>query len=206
VTIVDSSAISRVVAAGLALAALACAGCAPASAAAHAGGDGGTAHAEPREDAEAPLDPDNRARPPTTSADLETRARHLFDALAANDPPLGDDFFFPRAPFLPLKDVQDPGRYHAQLLATYHRDIAALHGARKDWSDAAFVSFALGSEPRWVAPGREYNKIGYFRTFHGRLRYRTGSGTSLRTREIEVGTIISWDGRWYVTHLTPLHH
>src|SRR6266446_855417 len=79
---------------------------------------------------------------------------------------------FAREPFIPLKDVQDPGRYHAQLLSTYHRDIQELHQKRKEWSGASFESFELGTAPTWVAPGKEYNKIGYYRTFHGKLLYR----------------------------------
>ncbi len=147
-------------------------------------------------------DPENRTKPDLVSNDLTERAEHLFRAIAENDPALADDFFFPRDPFVPLKDVEDPARYHAQLLATYHRDIRELHAKRKDWSGSTFVSFELGTPPGWVAPGKEYNKIGYYRTFHGKLRYRTGE----RSAEIEVGTIISWDGRWYATHLLPIRH
>jgi hypothetical protein len=147
-------------------------------------------------------DPENRTKPPLSSADLTERAEHLFRAIVESDASLGDDFFFPREPFIPLKDVEDAGRYHAQLLATYHRDIRELHAKRKDWSGSTFASFELGTPPTWVAPGKEYNKVGYFRTFHGKLRYRTAD----RTTEIDVGTIISWDGRWYVTHLLPIRH
>jgi hypothetical protein len=147
-------------------------------------------------------DPENRQKPALESTDLDERAERLFRAIAENDPPLADDFFFPREPFLQLKDVQDPGRYHAQLVAAYHRDVRELHAKRKDWTGSSFASFELGSPPTWVAPGKEYNKIGYFRTFHGKLRYRTAD----RTSEIDVGTIISWDGRWYITHLMPIRH
>jgi len=151
---------------------------------------------------EAPLpDPENRTKPPLASADLTERAEHLFRAIVENDVSIGDDFFFPKEPFIPLKDVEDAGRYHAQLLAAYHRDIRELHTRRKDWNTSTFASFELGTPPTWVAPGKEYNKIGYYRTFHGKLRYRTAD----RTTEIDVGTIISWDGRWYITHLLPIH-
>jgi hypothetical protein len=146
-------------------------------------------------------DPENRALPPLSSEDLTERASHLFSALAEGDPALADDFFFPAEPFVPLKDVSDPAGYHRQLVATYHRDIAALSHSRKSWRDARFVSFELGTAPAWVAPGREYNKIGYHRTFHGKLRY----AISGREHLIEVTTIISWAGRWYVTHLSPIH-
>jgi hypothetical protein len=147
-------------------------------------------------------DPANQSRPPFTSDDLQERAGHLLLAIARNDPAAADDFFFPKEPFVPLKDVGDPGRYFDQLLATYHRDIRSLHAERKDWAGVSFVSFELGTTPTWVMPGKEYNKIGYFRTFGGKLRYRLGE----RVKELRVGTIISWDGRWYVTHLSPIKH
>jgi hypothetical protein len=149
-----------------------------------------------------PPDPENRTKPPLASEDLTERASHLLDALVKGDAALADDFFFPKEPFLPLKDVADPGRYFDQLLATYHRDITAIRKTRKSWEGATMVSFELGSAPGWVAPGKEYNKIGYFRTFHGKLRYAVGGAA----REIVVTTIISWGGRWYVTHLAPIQH
>jgi hypothetical protein len=150
----------------------------------------------------AAVDPENRIKPPLTSDDLVERASHLLDAIVRGEPSLADDFFFPRAPFIPLKDVADPGRYFDQLLSTYHRDIMAIRKSKKSWEGASFVSFELGTVPGWVAPGKEYNKIGYFRTFHGKLRYALGNGGGT----IDVTTIISWDGRWYVTHFAPIQH
>jgi len=149
-----------------------------------------------------PSDPENRSKPELASGDLTERAQHLFEAIAQDEPALGDDFFFPRDPFIPLKDVRDPARYHTELLAVYHRDIREYHASRKGWTGAAFASFELGTPPTWVAPGKEYNKIGYYRTFRGKLRYRIGE----RSTQIDVSTIISWDGRWYVTHLSPIRH
>ena len=51
----------------------------------------------------------------------------------------------------------------------------------------------------WVKPGEEANKIGYFRTFNGKLRYRAGG----QPHTIDVRVIISWQNRWYITHLLP---
>jgi hypothetical protein len=147
-------------------------------------------------------DPENRQKPAIESDDMTERAGHLLEAIATGHAQIGDDFFFPRAPFIPLKDVGDPGRYFDQLLATYHRDIRDLHASRREWGSAKLVSFTIGTTPTWVAPGREYNKIGYWRTFRGQLRWRseTAAGT------IDAVTIISYHGRWYVTHLAPIRH
>jgi hypothetical protein len=147
-------------------------------------------------------EPQNGEMPAMTGDDLTERARHLFDAIVRDDPELADDFFFPREPFLVLKDVADPAKYHAQLLATYRRDVHRLHGKRRTWDGATFRSFELGTTPRWVKPGDEWNKIGYHRTFRGKLRYEVSG----HVRTLEVHTIISWDGRWYVTHLEAIRH
>jgi len=151
-------------------------------------------------DAPPAMDPDNRALPPPTSPDLEERAHHLFDAVVAGHPELADDFFFPREPFLSLKDVADPGRYHDELVASYRRDILALHGTQRSWEGAVFKAFELGTPPKWVAPGGEWNKIGYYRTFDARLSYEVAG----KHKVLVVRTIISWQGRWYVTHLRPI--
>ena len=66
-----------------------------------------------------------------------------------------------------------------------------------------FEAFELGSPPGWVKPGEEANKIGYYRTFNGKLRFKKANG---KTATIEVKTIISWDDGWFVTHLLPIKH
>jgi hypothetical protein len=143
---------------------------------------------------------ENGTRPPLSSDELTRSAEHLFDGVSRDEPELADDFFFPREPFLRLKDVKDPAAYHAELVRAYHHDVHLLHAHRRSWEGARFVSFELGTEPRWVRPGEEWNKIGYHRTFGGKLRYELRG----KVRVLEIRTIISWDGRWYVTHLLPI--
>lgn len=142
------------------------------------------------------------APPAATSDELVERARALFDAVVSGCVELADPFFFPREPFLPLKDVKDPGRYHKQLLAAYHHDVRELHAQRRSWDGATFSGFELGTPPKWVKPGEEWNKLGYFRTFDAKLSYVIAG----KARSFAVHTIISWDGRWYVTHLAPIVH
>jgi len=144
-------------------------------------------------------DLENRSLPPLTSPDLDERARHLFDAVVSGRPEIALDFFFPREPFIPLKDVAEPARYHDELVRVYRHDILSFHASRRSWEKASFEKFELGTKPTWVAPGREWNKIGYFRTFDARLTYTVAG----KRRTLAVRTIISWQGRWYVTHLAP---
>jgi hypothetical protein len=172
--------------------------------AADAGRDGGDlqAPATPAADvlpdagATATLVADNKVEP-TEGAELQARAKGLFQAIVADEPDRAEAFWFPREPFLPLKDMVDPGKYWAELHHRYVNDIHALHKKRKRWGGAEFVGFDGWSRSKWVAPGHEANKIGYHRAFNGQLRYTIGGEAAA----IEVHTLITWQGRWYVTHL-----
>jgi hypothetical protein len=156
-----------------------------------------SAMAAPSKEPEAPFAPDNKIKPPPTSEELQTRAKALFEAIVKDDPPLGDPFWFPKEPFTPLKDVKNPEKYWKNLHAAYAADIHKVHKKRKSWEGAKFKSFEVGSTPKWVPPGDEANKIGYYRSFRGKLRYELDG----ETYSIEVHTVISWQARWYITHL-----
>jgi hypothetical protein len=98
--------------------------------------------------------------------------------------------------------VKDPAHYHKDLVSAYHHDIRDLHATRKNWDGATLRGFKIVREPKRIPPGREWNKIGYFRTIAAELDYEVQG----RRRAIEVHTVISWDGKWYVTHLAPIRH
>jgi hypothetical protein len=158
-----------------------------------------TASAVPSAEPAAPPPPlvaDNKVEP-TEGAELLERARGLLEAIARDEPERGDAFWFPKEPFIPLKDVKEPGKYWTQLHRTYGTDIHALHKKRKSWDHVELVGFDGWSTPKWVKPGDEANKIGYHRAFHGKLRYKVDGEAG----EIDVHTIITWQGRWYCTHL-----
>lgn len=146
--------------------------------------------------ASVPFAPDNKLEP-TEGPELAERAKGLFEAIVKDAPERAEAFWFPREPFIPLKDVKDPGKYWDQLHRTYVNDVHALHRKRKSWDGAEFVRFEGWSRPKWVKPGDEANKIGYHRAFHGKLRYKVDGEEG----EIDVHTIITWQGRWFITHL-----
>jgi hypothetical protein len=149
-----------------------------------------------------PKDDENPSLPPAASDDLTAHAAALFDAIKTGRPELGEAFFFPREPFLVLKDVTDPANYYKGLVSSYRHNIKDLHAQRRTWEGATLRGIKLEETPRRIPPGREWNKIGYFRTRHARLEYEVDG----RQRFIEVHTIISWDGSWYVTHLASIRH
>lgn len=155
---------------------------------------------EPESDAGAPpVVADNKVEP-TQGPELLERARALLLAIAEDDPARAEAFWFPKEPFIPLKDVKDPGKYWRELHRMYANDIHALHKKRKSWDGVELVSFDGWSRPKWVKPGDEVNKIGYYRAFHGKLRYELGEAEGV----IDVHTIITWQGRWYCTHLRKI--
>jgi hypothetical protein len=140
--------------------------------------------------------------PPTEGPELQDRAKSLLEAVIHDEPQLGDSFWFPKEPFIPLKDVKGPDKYWEQLHRSYGSDIHAIHKKRKSWTGVVFEKFEIGSKPKWVKPGEEANKIGYHRSFRGKLHY-TVDGQS---ESFEVRTIITWQGRWFITHLSKVKH
>jgi hypothetical protein len=142
------------------------------------------------------IDWKNQIEPEADGPELQARARQLFDAIVKGDAALAEPFWFPKEPFDKLKDIKDPGAYWKQLHRTYERDVKTMHDKR-DWTGAAFEKFELGSKPKWVPPGDEANKIGYHRSFRGKIHYTVGAERSW----IEVHTVITWQGRWMITHL-----
>ena len=144
-----------------------------------------------------PFAADNKL-PPTEGPELQVRAKGLLEAVIQDDPKLGDAFWFPKEPFIPLKDVKGPDKYWEQLHRTYGTDVHALHKKRKSWSGVVFEKFEIGSKPKWVKPGEEANKIGYHRSFRGKLHYAVDG----KSESFEVRTVITWQGLWYITHLS----
>jgi hypothetical protein len=142
-----------------------------------------------------------RDRPSATSPEFEARARALWDAIVNDDPERAMPFFFPREAYEQVKDVRDPARdWRVRLVAAYARDIreyARELGAKR--AHATFVSLDVPERAaRWVEPGEEWNRLGYYRVFGSRLRYRDASG---RSGELVVKSLISWRGEWFVVHL-----
>ncbi|MBK8258926.1 MAG: hypothetical protein IPK82_40485 [Polyangiaceae bacterium] len=142
-------------------------------------------------------DPANKAKPPIDSEELQARARGLFDAVVQNNAALGEDMWFPKEPFLILKDIKDPGKYWDQLHRAFVKDVEKLHKKRKNWEGTEFVKFEPGAPPKWVKPGDEGNKIGYYRTVKGNLVYKAEG----KVHKLEVRVMISWQNRWFITHL-----
>jgi hypothetical protein len=109
--------------------------------------------------------------------------------------------FFPLVAYAQVKDVQKPERdYRYRLLANFERD---LREYRKTLGQAAGNAEFLGvvvAEERveWMKPGKEGNRLGYFRVLRSKLRFRLPTG---KEQTLELTSLISWRGEWYVVHL-----
>jgi hypothetical protein len=147
--------------------------------------------------------PQTRERP-REGDPFQARAKVLWDAIVADDPELALPFFFPLPAYVQVKTIANPETdWKRRLVASFRRDIHHLHetlGTRA--AEAKLVELEVATErAHWVEPGVEGNKIGYWRVFGSKLRYQTERGAA----SIEVKSLISWRGEWYVVHLAGFH-
>ena len=166
-----------------------------------AGGvDAGPADAAPARSEASPGAPDaappDDTIPPTSSDELTTRARHLLEAVAKDDPDLAVDALFPRDAWLGLREAADPGKdWRDRVERPFQRSLHSL--SRRHLQSAQFVSLELGhavvqepvrhrgwKKPLWSVRG-------------SRLTYIVDG----HTRTLSIREMIAWRGAWYVTRL-----
>jgi hypothetical protein len=144
--------------------------------------------------------------PQVSGAAFEARVAALWEGIVSDDPEAAMPFFFPLAAYQQVKDVGSPtADWKYRLVAAFARDIHALHGRLTAAGEGqlAVRDVALDvpvARARWVEPGEEYNKIGYFRVFGSKLRYESGGVE----HTFDVKSLISWRGQWYVVHLSAI--
>jgi hypothetical protein len=147
--------------------------------------------------------PQTRDMPHASGPAFEKRVAGLWDAIITDEPARAEPFFFPVGAYNQVKDIPSPGAdWKHRLMSAYARDIHALHARLTDEaSRAIFVALEVpDARVRWVDPGEEYNKIGYFRVFGSKLRYEIEG----ERRSFDVKSLISWRGEWYVVHLSAI--
>lgn len=145
--------------------------------------------------------PQTRARPEPTGPAFDARVRALFDGIAHDDVDRAMPFFFPLSAYGQVKAIANPASdWRQRLVSHYARDIHALHA--KLGPNAARAQFEAADVPmaraRWVEPGEEYNRIGYYRVYGTKLRGALDGAPVV----IDVTSLISWRGEWFVVHLT----
>jgi hypothetical protein len=145
--------------------------------------------------------PQTRDKPEASGAELDARVAALWDGVVKDDPELAMSFFFPVTAYEQVKAIPNASSdWRRRLVAAYKRDVHALHkrlGERA--TEAKLLRADIPQDrARWVDPGEESNKLGYYRVYGTRLVYELDG----KERSLEVTSLISWRGAWYVVHLS----
>jgi hypothetical protein len=145
--------------------------------------------------------PQTEDRPSVSSERFKRRMQLLADSILTGDAEPGKATFFPLVAYAQVKDVQKPERdYRYRLMANFERDVREYHKALgKQAEQAQFLGASVPEErAQWMKPGKEGNRLGYYRVLRSRLRFRLASGSE---KTFELTSMISWRGEWYVVHL-----
>lgn len=139
--------------------------------------------------------------PLTTSPSFQERMKLLVRAIAEDDPSVALPSFFPVEAYAKVKAVAKPERdWESRLVAAFRRNIHEYH--QKLGKRARHTRFARVEVPeskvKWMQPGSEGNRLGYHRVLRSRLVVSLGDGSEL---PLELTSMISWRGEWYVVHL-----
>lgn len=145
--------------------------------------------------------PQTHDKPAASGAGLDARSRALWDGIVADDPDLAMPFFFPVSAYAQVKDVASPASdWRHRLVSAYKRDIHGLHKRLGDKAaNAKFVRLDVPEDrAKWVEPNEEWNKLGYWRVYGTHIVYDVDG----KERTLDISSLISWRGEWYVVHLT----
>ncbi len=145
--------------------------------------------------------PQTKDKPEASGAAFDARVAALWDAIVKDEPDHAMPFFFPVTAYEQVKGIPNPASdWRRRLVAAYKRDIHALHKRLGDHAvDAKFVRADVPQDrARWVEPNEESNTLGYYRVYGTRLAYEVDG----KERNLEVTSLISWRGEWYVVHLS----
>ncbi len=174
---------------------------ASASAAASAASDESEGAVPPLASADGKPLPQTEEKPSLRSKSYERRIALLWKAIQTDDPKIAMPAFFPLVAYKQVKAIANPeADWNARLVKAFERDI---HAAHKELGNGAGSAMLAGldlpeDKAKWMPPGSEGNKVGYYRVLGSKLRYQDASGGA---RAIEVTSLISWRGEWYVVHL-----
>jgi len=145
--------------------------------------------------------PQTDARPSATDERFKRRMQRLADAIRLGDAESAHASFFPLVAYAQVKDVVKPERdYRFRLLSNFERDVREYRKALgRDAEHAELLAVDVPeARVEWMKPGKEGNRLGYFRVLRSRLRFRLPDG---KERSFELTSLISWRGEWYVVHL-----
>ncbi len=145
--------------------------------------------------------PQTTASPSATDPAFTARMRDFWSAVIRDRPAAALPPFLPLGAYQQVKALADPAAdWRGRLVSQYDLDLGVAHRLVGPGATLQGVDVPAQAA-RWVQPGEEYNKLGYWRVYGTRLRYRTAAG---RTGSFGIFSLISWRGQWYVVHLGPI--
>jgi hypothetical protein len=145
--------------------------------------------------------PQTEARPSASDERFKRRMQWLAAAVVSGDVEKARASFFPLVAYAQVKDVAKPERdYRFRLMSNFERDVREYRKALgRDAEHAELIGVEVPeARVEWMKPGKEGNRLGYFRVLRSRLRFRLADG---KERSFELTSLISWRGEWYVVHL-----
>jgi hypothetical protein len=142
--------------------------------------------------------PPDESIPPTASEELSTRAKHLLEAIAHDDPGLATDIVFPRDGWVATRDAVDPGKeWEKRVAGPFRRAIHALSRRHADFERAQFVSLEMGRSMEQARLQRRSWKKALWQVRESRITFMVDG----RTRTLPIRELTGWRGAWYLTRL-----
>jgi hypothetical protein len=145
--------------------------------------------------------PQTPERPKTTSTTFGARMALLGQAISSGNADAALPAFFPVVAYAQVKDIPSPeGDWEQRLVSAFRRDIAEYRKKLGDDAEkATLVSVAVPEQTaKLMKPGSEGNRVGYYRVLRSTLHFRLANGEE---KTLELTSMISWRGEWYVVHL-----
>jgi len=139
--------------------------------------------------------------PSTESPSFRRRLELLVEAIKNDAPETALPAFFPVLAYAEVKAIAEPERdWQHRLVGAFSRNIHEYH--KQLGADASSVELSGIEVPannvKFMKPGSEGNRLGYHRVLRSRLLLKTPDA---REVSLEVTSMISWRGEWYVVHL-----
>lgn len=145
--------------------------------------------------------PQTEHRPTTDTPIYAHHVELLFKAIVEDDPEIARPFFFPLVAYEQVKAIEKPAwDWNHRLWKHFERDVHEYHAKLGANPEGAVLERIALREPsiRWMKPHTEGNRLGYFRVTRSRIQGRKADGTPI---DLELTSMISWRGEWYVVHL-----
>lgn len=141
---------------------------------------------------------DDSAMPASSGDDLQTRMRHLLEAVSQDNPDLAGDAIFPRDGYVATKESADPQKAWEKKVSTvFRRSVERTHKRMKGIEHAKFLSFELGRSIVQLPTSKANFKKPLWRVKHSKLMFTIDG----KTRHLDVAEMTAWRGAWYVTRL-----